>query len=495
MIGGDEMPAQGQMNGITSLPTDSIRPNQYNPNQMTDDEFAECLAEVRHLGRLPKPIIVRSNGEGFLIVDGEHGWRCAVEAKLDTVACEVVDVDDFEAMRQTYKRNQHGTHNPVKLGQMFRRMMADRDLSQRALAEDIEVSEGTVRNALEYAKASGVRNDYAFDALAIKQVRAYNRLPLAIGNYWVDCGAEIKHLDITGSMRFNNAPSPYEKLADCELLSFAPRPSKYQNFRAVMEKVTRWYYLEGRWARCGLTREDVRPYVQHHFKDLFYVKDEEMMNHAMGAIADIEDKTVRLLLTPEQFEDVIEITKLNPASHNDFMSNLESAVFKASGVRTEKAWTKKTELLEADLADAPDFIKDSKLTVEAKIALRDLAKGQFDGDVAYDRTRRAIASGETLHLESKETWRDAIHRRYRQLYKTVEIEYLAECKTEHQLAFEIAGSVPFYDKEKNSGAIEAMAKVLSQLNKGELLYIRRNVDYGIWNEVMLKLAGVARSTQ
>ena len=124
------------MNEIVSIPTDELRPNEYNPNEMSEAEFAECLAEVRHLGRLPKPVIVRPNGAGYTIVDGEHGWRCAVEAKLDTVPCEVVEVDDFEAMRQTYKRNQHGTHNPVKLGQMFGRMIADRGLSQRALAED-----------------------------------------------------------------------------------------------------------------------------------------------------------------------------------------------------------------------------------------------------------------------------------------------------------------------------------------------------------------------
>ncbi len=111
------------MNEIVTLRTDTLKPNSYNPNQMTDDEFAECLAEVRHLGRLPKPVIVRPNGAGYTIVDGEHGWRCAVEAKLDTVACEVVEVDDFEAMRQTYKRNQHGAHNPVRLGQMFERMV------------------------------------------------------------------------------------------------------------------------------------------------------------------------------------------------------------------------------------------------------------------------------------------------------------------------------------------------------------------------------------
>src|SRR5688572_15194569 len=90
-----------------------LHPNGYNPNEMSDAEFAELVAEVRHLGRIPKPVIVRPNAAGYVIVDGEHGWRAAKEAGFETVPCEVVDIDDFEAKRQTYKRNQHGTHNPV----------------------------------------------------------------------------------------------------------------------------------------------------------------------------------------------------------------------------------------------------------------------------------------------------------------------------------------------------------------------------------------------
>jgi ParB-like chromosome segregation protein Spo0J len=47
------------------------------PEQDADEEFAELVEEVRHLGRLPKPVVVRNRyapGE-YQIVDGEHGWR------------------------------------------------------------------------------------------------------------------------------------------------------------------------------------------------------------------------------------------------------------------------------------------------------------------------------------------------------------------------------------------------------------------------------------
>ena len=150
------------MNATTTLPVSAMKPNEYNPNTMTEEAFAELVDEVRHLGRLPKPVVVRPNGtDEYAIVDGEHGWRAAKEAGLQEVAAEVIEVDDFEARRQTYKRNQHGEHDPVLLGRMFKQMMAERDLSQRQLAEEVSVSEGTIRNMLTYFDAWEVRNSYA----------------------------------------------------------------------------------------------------------------------------------------------------------------------------------------------------------------------------------------------------------------------------------------------------------------------------------------------
>ena len=36
------------------LPVTRLEPNDYNPNTMTEGEFAELVEEVRHLGRLPE---------------------------------------------------------------------------------------------------------------------------------------------------------------------------------------------------------------------------------------------------------------------------------------------------------------------------------------------------------------------------------------------------------------------------------------------------------
>ena len=125
---------------ITMMPTGDLRANDYNPNRMTKDEFAEFVAEVKRTGHLPKPILVRQNGAvGAEIVDGEHAWKAATQLGIAEVPVEVEDMDDVEAMLQTLKRNQHGTgavrgaaderRPPASLrGERRRRRRAVRDL-------------------------------------------------------------------------------------------------------------------------------------------------------------------------------------------------------------------------------------------------------------------------------------------------------------------------------------------------------------------------------
>jgi hypothetical protein len=73
-------------------------------------------------------------------------------------------------------------------------MMRDRGLSGRALADEIGVSEGTIRNAAAYADAAEVRNGYAFEQLTIRQLRVYLSLPQAVGDVWLDAGARLDDL-------------------------------------------------------------------------------------------------------------------------------------------------------------------------------------------------------------------------------------------------------------------------------------------------------------
>lgn len=198
----------------SSWTTTEIRPNNYNPNRMTDAQFKELVDELSRLGRVPKPVVVRSTPAGWIIVDGEHSWRAARELGWPDVQCEVVDVDDVEAMRQTFKRNEHGVSQAVYLGRMFKAMLNAQELSGRELAQMIGTSEGTVRNALVYERAAELRNRYAADdlvddeiaKLTVRQVRTYVDLPSPIRDEWLDAGADLKDLARAMNVAVNTGP-------------------------------------------------------------------------------------------------------------------------------------------------------------------------------------------------------------------------------------------------------------------------------------------------
>ena len=99
---------------------DRFVPNDWNPNKMTEQECDELCVEVRRSQTIAKPVIARPRSDGkYEIVDGEHNWRAAKAEGLDEVPCVVEELDDVGAMGQTYKRNQHGTHDPLREGLMF----------------------------------------------------------------------------------------------------------------------------------------------------------------------------------------------------------------------------------------------------------------------------------------------------------------------------------------------------------------------------------------
>jgi hypothetical protein len=71
-----------------------LKPNSYNPNRQTEDEFQMLLASMREDG-FTQPILCMPDGT---IVDGEHRWKAAQELGYETVP--VVRVSMTEAQRR-----------------------------------------------------------------------------------------------------------------------------------------------------------------------------------------------------------------------------------------------------------------------------------------------------------------------------------------------------------------------------------------------------------
>jgi ParB/RepB/Spo0J family partition protein len=498
------------------LPVASLVANDYNPNEMTTEQMAELVAEVRHLGRLPKPVIVRPNGAGYVIVDGEHGWRAAQTVGLTDVPCEIVEVDEFEARRQTFKRNQHGTHNPLRLGQMFQQMMADRSLSQRALAAEIEVSEGTVRNALVYAEAATLRNGYAaapreappVETLSVRQVRAYVKLPPGIGHLWLDCGADLAALfgqsDLDGIDRALKGDHirhsfDYSWLETKGLIPYV-HGNKYAGFTRAIKQMREWANWESRYCRHGLTIDMVRPYTEHYFRHAWAVREPFLMDRALSLVLNPDTRPPSFRLTPTEFAATLQPpdSDVEGDSGEKFYERLQLTVVTKTGYLPQTSFDVQHKLLRAEVeATAPDYIRASGLRLEMKAALWNASlewddSGQAVTPEDLETAKRALASLSTLNRQHDESPDEAVKRHLHAHLRRTRLVEAHSLLTELEMANALARQLALYDEDKDRAAILRVVETLMRLTKGELFafhtYMQGAEFLRHWQDALRELA-------
>ena len=110
---------------------DLIVENEYNPNEMDMSKFKKLVLNIKRKG-FRKPIEVRKVGEKYIIIDGAHRFRACKELGHTEIDCIIDNVDETEAMVDTLNANIHGSHNPYKEAQMFKK------INQRYQLQDIE---------------------------------------------------------------------------------------------------------------------------------------------------------------------------------------------------------------------------------------------------------------------------------------------------------------------------------------------------------------------
>ena len=471
---------------ISTLPTNAIKPNEYNPNRMNPGEFAELISEIRHLGRLPKPVVVTPATTGYIIVDGEHSWRAACEVGLETVAAEIIEADDFESRRQTYKRNQHGEHNKVVLGRMFRDMMEQRGLSRCGLADEINVSEGTIRNALVYSDAAETYGDYARErgldvdadndvaALAIRQVRLFVKLPPALARLWL---AEGAGLDVLTETPLAGGAADAESFAG--LFEFVP-PATGATFQNVLRQMIAWHALEQKLTQglegYRLTVTDVRPYLRHHFEGDFFVREKTMIERAMHIIVDPTTSPPGFHLTPDEFSARLhQNDDETDEGRADFIENLALAVQKKSGTRPVTSGTQKELTRRALEERAPAYIRESNLHDRLKYLL-------WEADGLED-AKRVVANltyipGIVGTDEDKIIVRGAVFVAEQNIEAEAEKRARAaryETTPKAALATELAHRLFGEEYKNDRAAMNTVAAALTRLRKGEILFLDERI--------------------
>lgn len=145
-------------NSILHVRTTQLFPHPDNRPLGINEEKVEQLAEMMRQNGYDqsKPLKVRPNGsaEMYQIIEGEHRWRAAQKAGVETLPVFVVDVDDEEALIQLVAGNVQTDNHALDIGVAAIKLTEaySRTQNDKAFAERIGKGRSTIVQAKAAAK-------------------------------------------------------------------------------------------------------------------------------------------------------------------------------------------------------------------------------------------------------------------------------------------------------------------------------------------------------
>ena len=191
-----------------------------------------------------------------------------------------------------------------------------------------------------------------------------------------------------------------------------------------------------------------------------------MMEEAISIIMDTKRRPPEFLITPQEFEDVITKAEKERSSYRDFMERLSLCVARKTGNKPESKFCVMRELLELELKEAPDYIRECELSPEAKKILwksqgTEEAKQRVIEKDNIDALARGNKYVDLEDIIKTQLINSGIFFRIRSTYENMD---------KGELAMGIATNVPLYDKDGNSENISELATKLEALTKQELIF-------------------------
>ena len=135
--------------GVREIEISRIRRNPNQPRMHFDqaalDELAGSIGERGVL----QPILLRADGDGYMIVAGERRWRAAQRAQLHTIPAIVRDIDESTVAELALIENiQRQDLNPLEEAEGYRQLIKRHGHTQEGLSQLVHKSRSHVANLL-----------------------------------------------------------------------------------------------------------------------------------------------------------------------------------------------------------------------------------------------------------------------------------------------------------------------------------------------------------
>ena len=131
------------------IPTESIRPNPDQPRkQFEQDELDELRESIREFGII-QPLIVKKEGDGYILIAGERRLRAAVSLGMEKVPVLIREATVKEsALIALIENVQRENLSYIEEAQAYRRLISEHGLTQTEIAKKVGKRQSTISNKL-----------------------------------------------------------------------------------------------------------------------------------------------------------------------------------------------------------------------------------------------------------------------------------------------------------------------------------------------------------
>jgi len=164
----------GERRGVLTVGIEEIRPSPGQPRRHFDDANLDELGEsIRSRGVL-LPLLVRRDGDGYVLIAGERRWRAAQRAGLRELPVIVRDVTEPEAFELALIENiQREDLNAVEEAEAYQRLIEHHGLTQEELARRVGKDRSTIANAIRLLRLpDSIKEAVASGDLSMGHARA-----------------------------------------------------------------------------------------------------------------------------------------------------------------------------------------------------------------------------------------------------------------------------------------------------------------------------------
>lgn len=135
--------------GVREIDIARIRPNPNQPRvQFDETALAELADSIRERGVL-QPILLKPDGDDYLIVAGERRWRAAQRARIHSIPAIVREIDDSTTAELALIENiQRQDLNPLEEAQGYRQLIQTHGHTQDDIGRLVHKSRSHVANLL-----------------------------------------------------------------------------------------------------------------------------------------------------------------------------------------------------------------------------------------------------------------------------------------------------------------------------------------------------------